>query len=64
MSNQATNGSASHSYTLALTEQERQAIQNAAAARGTSVSNYVRSQVPELKPKSMGRPKSLKAEKA
>jgi hypothetical protein len=59
MSNQATNGSASHRFTLALTEQEKQDILKQANARGTSVSNYVRSQL-DLEHKAAGRPKNPK----
>jgi len=57
MSNQVTAGSAELGFTLVLTPEEREALEVAANTRGTSVANYVRSYVPELEVRSLGRPR-------
>lgn len=57
MANQRTAGSAELGFTLVLTPAEREALEVSANARGTSVANYLRSYVPELEPKVMGRPR-------
>jgi len=61
MSNQVTNGEAVSSFTLQLSESEREVLGRNAEASGTSVANYVRSYIPELEIKQMGRPRKVKA---
>ena len=61
MSNQVTNGEAVSSFTLQLSESEREVLGRNAEASGTSVANYVRSFIPELEEKTMGRPRKLRA---
>jgi hypothetical protein len=61
MSNQVTNGEAVSTFTLQLSESEREVLGRNAEARGTSVANYLRSYIPELEHKQVGRPRKLKA---
>jgi predicted DNA binding CopG/RHH family protein len=56
MNNQASNGKASV-VLIRVSEQEREALQKNAAARGTTVSNYLRSAHPELSERNYPRAK-------
>lgn len=57
MSNSVTNGEAVSSFSLIISESERELLGINAEARGTSVANYVRSFIPELETKQVGRPR-------
>jgi hypothetical protein len=61
MSNQVTNGEAVSTFSLVLSESERDLIGRSAEARGTSVANYLRSHIPELEVKQVGRPRKVLA---
>jgi hypothetical protein len=56
-----TNGEAVSSFSLQLSESERELLGINAQASGTSVANYIRSFIPELETKQVGRPKKVKA---